>query len=267
MTKRKSVGRPRQEAEPGERAQLSFRVTAELKGRSDAAADQSGRSQSQEAEFRLERSFDHQDLLSEALTLAYGRKLAGIIMALGFVMDGAARGWDFRSNASSRDWTDEPELFELAIEAACTLLNAARPKGTPETRAAFLSEGYGCLFTGQFLHALRGDKPDYPGIEQGEQIKRLLGPMAERMSVNHETANPLHLAIAVMSAGAAMEEFAKTHSSPFEPEPVAKVLERHLKEFLARDWKWRKLEDKPYEQPSATGQKLEATILQFRRSA
>jgi DNA end-binding protein Ku len=69
MTKRKSVGRPRQDAEPGERAQLSFRVTAELKRRLDAAADESGRSQSQEAEFRLERSFDRQDLLSEVQRL------------------------------------------------------------------------------------------------------------------------------------------------------------------------------------------------------
>ena len=53
----KRVGRPRIDPEDGERIQLSFRVTPELKRLLTAAADQSGRSQSQEAEFRLERSF------------------------------------------------------------------------------------------------------------------------------------------------------------------------------------------------------------------
>src|SRR5262245_45832960 len=62
MEKRRSVGRPRQEPEPGERVQLSFRVTPELKRRLDAAATKSGRSQSQEAEFRLEQSFDREEI-------------------------------------------------------------------------------------------------------------------------------------------------------------------------------------------------------------
>ena len=66
----------------GERFQLGIRVTPDLKRRLDAAAEAGGRSQSQEAEFRLERSFDHEDLLPEALTLAYGRKLAGMLMAV-----------------------------------------------------------------------------------------------------------------------------------------------------------------------------------------
>jgi hypothetical protein len=46
--------RPR---ELGKRVQLSLRVTPSLKNQLDAAAAVSGRSQSQEVEFRLERSF------------------------------------------------------------------------------------------------------------------------------------------------------------------------------------------------------------------
>jgi hypothetical protein len=53
----KRPGRPRIEPEDGERVQLSFRVTPELKRLLDAAANASGRSQSQEAEMRLEKSF------------------------------------------------------------------------------------------------------------------------------------------------------------------------------------------------------------------
>ena len=47
----------RVEPEAGERVQLSFMVAPELKRQLDAAANASGRSQSQEAEIRLEKSF------------------------------------------------------------------------------------------------------------------------------------------------------------------------------------------------------------------
>jgi hypothetical protein len=66
---------------------LSLRVTPELKRRLDAAAEHCGRSQSQEAEFRIERSFDRNDLLTEVLTLAYGSKeIAGVLMMFGLVL-------------------------------------------------------------------------------------------------------------------------------------------------------------------------------------
>jgi predicted transcriptional regulator len=60
-----------------------LRVTPELKQRLDAAAEASGRSQSQEAEFRLERSFDRTDLLAEVLTLAYGEEAAALLREAG----------------------------------------------------------------------------------------------------------------------------------------------------------------------------------------
>lgn len=53
----KRVGRPRTEPEDGERIQLSFRITPELKRHLADAADANGRSQSQEAELRLQKSF------------------------------------------------------------------------------------------------------------------------------------------------------------------------------------------------------------------
>jgi hypothetical protein len=263
MAKRKSVGRPRQEPEPGERAQLSFRVTAELKRRLDAAADRTGRSQSQEAEFRLERSFDHQDLLSEALTLAYGRKLAGIIMALGHVMDGAARSVHMPLDPFDKNWLEEPECFERAYQAACTLLTAVRPQGTPPKPT---SSDLGWAFTNDFIVAMHGHKPDYADTEQAERIKRLLGPIGDRMTPEYDRANPLRLAIAVLTASSDLETFRKTNSFPFQPEPVAELLERRLKDYLAPDWRWRK--EVKREEPNTTEQKdLEAAILPFRRSA
>src|SRR5262245_42670576 len=73
---------PKREPKPGERFQLRVRVTPELKRCLDAAAEKSGRSQCQEAELRLERSFEREDLLIEALTLAYGGKMAGCILMM-----------------------------------------------------------------------------------------------------------------------------------------------------------------------------------------
>lgn len=74
-TGKKRVGRPTKSPE-GERVSLGLRVTADIKRRLDAAAEASGRSQSQEAEFRLERSFDRQGLLEEVLFLAYPQAIA-----------------------------------------------------------------------------------------------------------------------------------------------------------------------------------------------
>ncbi len=54
---RRGRGRPRKAAIEGERNSLGLRVTADVKMKLEDAATDSGRSQSQEAEFRLEQSF------------------------------------------------------------------------------------------------------------------------------------------------------------------------------------------------------------------
>ena len=56
-TKRKNFGgRRKREPEAGERVHAGLRVTPDLKGRIERAAAKSGRSLSQEMEFRIERS-------------------------------------------------------------------------------------------------------------------------------------------------------------------------------------------------------------------
>lgn len=51
------TGRPLKAGVPGTRVSLGLRVTTDLKFRLDEAVVKSGRSQSQEVEIRLERSF------------------------------------------------------------------------------------------------------------------------------------------------------------------------------------------------------------------
>ena len=66
------VGRPIKEPDPGERAALSLRVRPLIKKRLEDEAELNGRSLSQEAEFRLEHTFDRQTLLKEVMTLGFG---------------------------------------------------------------------------------------------------------------------------------------------------------------------------------------------------
>jgi hypothetical protein len=82
MAKSGKVGRPTKPGKSGERVPLGLRVTAKLKSQLDEAFKTSGRSQSQEAEFRLERSFDRQDLLTEVLSLAFGDNDAELLLAI-----------------------------------------------------------------------------------------------------------------------------------------------------------------------------------------
>lgn len=63
----KKRGRPGRTPKQGERVPLGLRVTADLKRALDRAATLSGRSQSQEAELRLERSLYDEKLLETIL--------------------------------------------------------------------------------------------------------------------------------------------------------------------------------------------------------
>jgi hypothetical protein len=60
----------------GPRIKLGLRVTPEMKARLDAATIESGRSQSQEAEFRLAKSFWLDDLIAAELVGGKLRKAA-----------------------------------------------------------------------------------------------------------------------------------------------------------------------------------------------
>jgi hypothetical protein len=59
--KKNGPGRPRKAVPDRQTVPLGLRVSGELKSKLEEAADANGRSQSQEAEFRLRRSFEIED--------------------------------------------------------------------------------------------------------------------------------------------------------------------------------------------------------------
>jgi hypothetical protein len=71
MKGRRRIGGPAKRAPVhGERAALSIRIAPILKRRLDAAAEEGGRSQSQEAEIRLASSFEREDMLDQVFAKA-----------------------------------------------------------------------------------------------------------------------------------------------------------------------------------------------------
>ncbi len=109
--RKKRIGRPTKPGTAGQRNSLGLRVTAKTKRKLEAAALKSGRSQSQEAEFRIEQSF-----LGERAH--GGRELHGLLM----LMVGAAEIIQARTGKSwSSDWDTSVALREawrkLAVAA------------------------------------------------------------------------------------------------------------------------------------------------------
>lgn len=66
----------------GKRYPLNLRTTFDIRAKLESAAVASGRSLAQEVEYRLERSFERQDLLQEVLTLAFGDEIAEMLIDL-----------------------------------------------------------------------------------------------------------------------------------------------------------------------------------------
>ena len=187
----------RRKKRKAERVMLGLRVTPELKERLDASAAQSGRSQSQEAEFRLERSFDRSDLLSEVLALTLDRKTAGIALAVGNAMAVAGLGnmvaWGdkrIHDDPFTASWTDKPKNIEMGLLAGVAFLLMLLPdrkalKGKFFTFDIEVSRAL--LYAQSAAGALRGDEPPTQGFVEYfrksltagvplETIRSLLGP-------------------------------------------------------------------------------------------
>jgi hypothetical protein len=195
---KKRAGRPRREPKPGERVPLGLRVTPELKQKLDAATEGSGRSQSQEAELRLERSFEHQALLPEVLELTYGRPLGGILMAMGRAMQDAGRQGAFSTMftlEAVQDWASVPYAYSQAEKAAARILEALRPEGeivlppkaiggheSTEDIAEEFRKHAGVGWANSVLHAIDGWEGAPADLRRdGETIRDLLGPVADRL--------------------------------------------------------------------------------------
>jgi TraY domain len=152
----KRTGRPIKPAQAGERASLGLKVTADIKGRLDAAAQASGRTQSQEAELRLERSFTMQDQIWEMFG---GRAAfnAALLMSSSFAHVG-------NQEADGRpvgEWMKDPTVFDRAMRGVVDALWSIHPDASWERKQAWMES----LYRGMHSQELNKN----PWIEPGQK--------------------------------------------------------------------------------------------------
>ena len=78
----RTPGRKPRPANQGQRVSLGLKVTPKIKNQLDAAAKLNGRTQSQEAEVRLENSFRNEHVLDEVIDLHFGRSNGDLLLSL-----------------------------------------------------------------------------------------------------------------------------------------------------------------------------------------
>lgn len=106
----KRRGRPTKAPVEGERVPLSLRVTAELKRDLDRSAEAVGRSLSQEAEIRLERSF-----ADEAAFPSSNLRFWAIYLAAVFHRKGSVRAAEKGKNSwTDKEWMNDPDCRLVA---------------------------------------------------------------------------------------------------------------------------------------------------------
>jgi hypothetical protein len=121
----KRIGRPTKAGKEGEKSALGVRASAELKQRLIHAAERNGRSLSQEAEMRLERSFsEERGWGGPAIQhMAY-------LMASTFALAGSrAAHAKQHGDWTPEEWIHEPYCYEAAVAAVMDRLLSERPEG------------------------------------------------------------------------------------------------------------------------------------------
>lgn len=204
-------GRPKlREADPGEKITISVRITPEMKQRLEEAAKESGRSQSQEAEFRLERSFDRSNLLGQVIELVYGKQTAGLLMVLGAAMAHAVE--KAGGDPKREDWALDAKSYLAAKYAARVLLELWTPKllgaadrsSTAVGRAA-MEDGFAAVvaFVGSWLD---GAMKSHRRSAIAEVMIEFLGPIASGMIEELPNQEKAHKAMRSAWEGAEVKE-------------------------------------------------------------
>ena len=121
-------GRPPLDPGVAKRASFNTRLRPALKLALETAAKQEGRSLSEEIEFRLERSLDEERHLADALELGFGRQVAGLMLAIGYVIKEIIPA----RRPGEIGWLSNPEAFHAVVESVNLLLQVIDPDAHPE---------------------------------------------------------------------------------------------------------------------------------------
>src|SRR5215471_9661741 len=139
------------EAVAGTRVALGLKVLGTVKNQLDQAARENGRTQSSEAEVRLENSFRDESLIDAAAILAHGERGAGFLRLCGEIVRVASEHATYlkalagKDEISPEEWMDDPVAFEVVERSLRRMLKALRPGQRPKTLPA--ADGAGDLLS------------------------------------------------------------------------------------------------------------------------
>jgi hypothetical protein len=233
---------------------LQVRIREDLRASLEESAKAKRISLNQEIVDRLEYVRDRKSLLAEVMRLAFGERLAGLLIALGLAMRLAAsmRPRAERRQAASppseapADWMDDPKKYDRAAQSALVLLEIARPEARAPIRPADggvhvidAAHAFMIYMSMERPTASRRQKlylePFVPWSEI-EDVKKLLGPVAERIITRARQPKPSNSfaapIVVELIAGGMLEVVnreAETSDGPTapehpaEPEPGEKV--------------------------------------------
>jgi hypothetical protein len=176
------TGRPPRAPVPGERVSWGLKVTGEIKQRLDAVARANGRTQSQEAEVRLEQSFRTQDLLPQVLGLAYGQDTKALLLAFGEIMQLviAVVSAEIPADAS-QTWFTRPERRHAVIAALLFVLRKLDRNEMPT------EDQKGRQMANMFLRTARGEPKKNALLEyhmHQQELREHLRPLLEYLEAN-----------------------------------------------------------------------------------
>src|SRR5215470_2389190 len=152
--------------------QLKIRMREPLRARLEHEASIRGDSINAEVVDRVEHTFQRQDLLGETLSLAFGERLAGLLIMLGIAMIDQGR----RITERRGDWTSNSVAYDAAAFAAMRLLDYGRPTGS---RASVSDHEVAVQWVEELIEAVtEGRADEVLGHDpRADAMLRLAGPI------------------------------------------------------------------------------------------
>jgi hypothetical protein len=191
--KKRQVGRPAKPKAERKRNNLTIRVRDALREDLGKSAAANQRSVSEETEMRLLHSFQVNDFVRQALSLAYGPRTAALALILAYVIHETGTHAGFLSTLTpdgARDWRAIPFAFDQAVKAVDIVMKAFRPSGEivpPQLGADSLNATYlrlGELMAAGALEAVKNPQRGGGIGDWAQPIRELLGDAASSLHVD-----------------------------------------------------------------------------------
>jgi TraY domain len=122
---------------------LSTRIRPDTRAKLTASKKRSGRSLSQEIEFRLRRTFQHDDRAADMFGSLRNFRLMQMV--------GIAMATAYNPDQPGADWLDDPVTFDIAVQTMLDLLIGLRPPGD---KPASLMQGSAVIDTEAWTRAV-----------------------------------------------------------------------------------------------------------------